>query len=214
MIKRTLAPVLALVAFGMTATASIATYCDGTGCSPNNAAQFTSDLATDDYTLQGIVTFSALNGTLSGSTYTDTTTGIVFADFHGHNLAFSGSGLTTPIGQTNDFIRITLPATYLAIQFNVNVPAGLCLNAACPANQTTGFVGFINPGVTDTWFVDIGPLGAQQFTDILNFNAATLDVNNTDTPEIGTLLLIGTGLIVMRWMKRRPRHFFRTPQTA
>jgi hypothetical protein len=214
MTKRFLAPVLALVAFGMTASASIATYCAGTGCGANNAAQFTSDLATDDYTLQGMMTFSASNGTLSGSTYTDTTTGIVFSDFQGHNLAFSGTSLTTPIGQTNDVIRITLPATYLAIQFNINIPAGLCLDAACPANQTTGFVGFLNTDVTGAWFVDIGPLSATQFTDILNFNPATAGVNNTDTPEIGTLLLIGTGLIVMRWMKRRPRLTFRTPQTA
>jgi hypothetical protein len=156
-------------------------------------------LVTGNYTLQGMMTFGPMSPATS---YSDPATGIVFTDFQGHNLTVSGGVLSTPIGQTNDFIRITIPATYLAIEFDVTAPSGLCLDAYCPANQTSGFVGFINAGASSSWFVDIGPLSAANYTAINNFNAAISNAGGSGVPEVSSTLLIGGGLISMRWMRR------------
>jgi hypothetical protein len=217
--KKFLVPVLALFAFGLPAGASIATYCSGVGCSPDNNAQFMTDLATDSYTLGSLITFSVSNGSLVGDTYSDNTgTGVVFTSDESYALSFSGTSLATPVeGTGTNYIGITIPDTIAAIEFSVTAQGGLCLDPVgpCPASTSpvsSGFVGFINsnPGGSPTWSVDIGAYAAGHNVEINNFSVA-LDAQQSPTPEVGTLLLIGAGLIVMRWMKRSPRRFFRTP---
>jgi hypothetical protein len=214
MTKRFLVPVLALAALGLPAGASIVEYCSGTGCGSQTSAAFMNDLSTDSYTLQGLTTFAASG--ISGSIYTDSATGIVFTDFLGMSLSVSSGTLSTPVtNSTPNYIVMTIPATIVAIEFVVNVPNGVCLNVICPTNETNGFVGFLNSTPGAQWTAQIGAFFGGQSVSINNFNAATAGASQSDTPEIGTLLLIGTGLISMRWMKRAPRHrFFRTPQTV
>jgi hypothetical protein len=211
--KKFLAPILALAAIGLPLRASVATYCAGSGCGAANNTAFTNALATDGYTLQGLTTFVV--GNLVGSTYTDPTTGIVFTDFAGSNLFIIGSELQTPTGVPvlGETILISIPAMYLAISLDVNIPSGLCTDAFCPANETAGFVGFINPGGLAPWSVYIQPASNFNGTGINSFSAAT---GGSETPEVGTLLLIGFGLIAMRWVRRvprLPRLIFRTPRT-
>jgi hypothetical protein len=216
MIKRFLAPVLALVAFGLPMSASVATYCAGSGCSPNNNVQFNTDLATNSLTLGSIITFSNTNGVLAGPDYTDDSTTILFADFLGHGLAYNGSALSTPAETSGpNYIEITLPMTIAAIQLNVTAQGGICLDAACPANQTSGFIGFINPNPSAQWTVEVGLFQDGNVLQFNNFAVAEAGMQGrSETPEVGTLILIGAGLIGMRWMKRAPRLFLRTPQTA
>lgn len=218
MTKRFLVPVLVLAAFGLPAGASIVTYCAGSGCSPENATAFMNDLSTDGYALQGLTTFSSSG--LAGSTYTDSTTGIVFTDFLGMSFGVPGGALSTPATlSTPNYIVMTFPATITAIELTVNIPDGVCLDAYCPANETTGFVGFLNTTPGAEWTAEIGPYSVGGHSvSITNFNAAMTSggsgPGNGDTPEVGTLFLIGAGLISMRWMKRWPKRIFRTPLTA
>ena len=220
--KRFLVPVLAFVACGLPAGASIVEYCSGNNpnCSTNSQAAFNNAVTTDNYTYAyaGLQSFSAGNGMLSGDMYTDTLTQIAFVDYAGGspNGAFSDAGGTLSSPTSGDYtIQITIPATYLAVAFTINVQPGLCDNY-CPELQTSGFVGFINnsPVPDSPWIVNISPLGANGVTQIVNFNAASAQGPVGDTPEVGTLILIGTGLISMRWIKRWPRRVFRIPQTA
>lgn len=210
MMKRFLVPVLVLAACGLPAGASIVEYCSGSNCGATTQSAFNNLVTLDSYTYDGLETFN-VSGDLTGSIYTDSTTGIIFQDFEGHGLTDDGGILTAPGGDT---IEITIPDTILAISMTIYVGAGLCDNY-CAEGETSGFLGFINDGSpTSPWIVSISALGNQANLQIDSFNAASAGVG-ADTPEVGTLLLIGTGLISMRWMRRLPKpRFFRSPQTA
>jgi hypothetical protein len=220
MIKRFLVPVLALAALGLPARASIVEYCSGAGCGGNIQSAFDNAVTVAGYSYEGLETFN-VDADLAGSYYTDDTSGIIFESFFGGgasgNLTDTGGVLSTPNGDYS--IVITIPATVLAINMQINVTPGLCAKD-CAEGETSGFLGFINnDSPTSPWTVTISPTGYGGFTQISSFNAATAGMSQADTPEVGTLLLIGAGLISMRWMKRLPRRlakprFFRTPQTA
>ncbi len=206
--KRFLVPVLALAALAMPARASIVEYCSGTNCGATTQSAFESALTVNGYTYDGLETFNN-SGDLSGSVYTDSTTGIIFQDFQGHALSIAGGILTAPGGDT---IKMTIPNTILAINMTITVGAGLCDNY-CAEGETAGFLGFINnDSPTSPWVVSISTLGNQSTVQINNFNAATAG-SNPETPEVGTLLLIGAGLISMRLLRHLPRKFFRPART-
>jgi len=207
MIKRFLVPVLALAACGVPAGASIVEYCSGSNCGATTQSAFNNVVTLAGYSYDGLETFN-VSGDLVGSIYTDSTTGIIFQDFQGHALTDTGGILTAPGGDT---IEIIIPNTILAISMTITVGAGLCDNY-CAEGETAGFLGFINnDSPTSPWIVSISTLGNQSTVQVNNFNAA----GGADTPEVGTLLLIGAGLISMRWMKRLPKlRFFRAPRTA
>jgi len=211
MIKRFLVPVLALAAFGVPAGASIVEYCSGTNCGATTQSAFNNAVAASNYTYDGIETFNS-GAELSGSTYTDSTTGIIFEDFQGHSLSVVGGALIAPGG---DSIKIIIPNTILALSMTITVGAGLC-DSYCAEGETAGFLGFIDPNSpTSPWSVSISTLGMQDNVQINSFNAAGAGTSQSQTPEVGTLLLIGAGLISMRWMKRLPKpRFFRTAQPA
>jgi len=210
MTKRFLVPVLALAAFGLPAGANIVEYCSGSNCGATTQSAFNNAVTLDGYTYDGLLDFSG--GTLAGSVFTDTTTGIIFTDFQGHALDDTGGILTAPGGDT---ILITIPNTILALSMTINVGAGLCDNY-CTEGETSGFLGFINnDSPMSPWIVGISPAGFQFTVQIDNFNAATGAGPASPTPEVGTLLLIGAGLISMRWMRKLPKpRFFRSPQTV
>jgi hypothetical protein len=156
---------------------------------------------------------------LSGDSYTDNLTEIAFIDYLGGSpngaLAYSGSALTSPSGPGNSYtMQITVPANYVAVSFSIDVPQGLCDNY-CAEGQTTGFVGFVNTGDPSApWVINISPLGAGNVTEIISFDAYSTASQTSDTPEVGTLILIGAGLISMRWMRRAQLHFSGPPQTV
>jgi hypothetical protein len=209
--KRFLVPVLALAAMAVSARASIVEYCSGssTSCSTNSQTAFNNALTADTFT--GVLNFSSSNGTLSGSMYTDTATGIVFEDFQGNALTYSGGILSTPFG--DDTINIILPSTIVAISLTINVTRGLCDNY-CVEGETSGFLGFITDG-TGSWTGYVSPNGSGGYAQINSFSAATTGTTPppSETPEVGTLLLIGAGLISMRLLRHLPRKLFRPART-
>jgi len=220
--KRFLVPVLAFVAFGWPAWAQ-QEYCSSTSanCSTNSQTAFNNAVSADDPA--GVLGFSNSLGVLSNDTYTDDRTSVVFVDYLGGSpngalsYSYSGSALTSPEISGNAYtIQITIPADYLAIALDIDVPRGLCDNY-CPEGQTAGFVAFINTGDPSLpWTVNVSPLAGGFMTEIVNFDAYG-PADMSPTPEIGTLLLIGFGLIAMRWMKRARaprRRLLRTLQTA
>jgi hypothetical protein len=212
MIKKLLVPVMAFVALALPAGASIVEYCSGTSaaCTTNNDAAFTATVAVDNITMQSLAAFAV--GNLAANIYTDPGTGIQFKDVQGGTLSVSTGALSTP--HSDDTIQIIIPMTYLAVSMTVNVTAGLCDNY-CLEGETTGTLSFINndsPSVP--WIVSVSPVNGNGSITLSGFSAGTTMSQSTDTPEVATLLLIGFGLLSMRWMKRWPRGLFLKSQTA
>jgi hypothetical protein len=223
MIKRFLVPVLALAAFGLPAMADVVTYCDGGGCSSNTTAAFNS-LVTLDALTYANATDLTFTGSLTGTTqYTDGLTSMVFADSDGFNITGSSS-LEAKGG--SDTITVTVPSQYSVVQLSLVASTSgfwfTCLDAGCntTTNLTTTpqFVDYVDTTPGTPWTITFSSGSANKLI-IAAFDPAGVASQGgggggSSTPEVGTLLLIGTGLIAMRWMKRVPRRFFRTPQTA
>ena len=213
MIKRFLVPVLALAAFGVPAGASIVTYCDS-GCGANTMSVFNSLTSGDTFASGSPITFGPALGVLSGGNYTDDLTSVLFQATH--NLTDPGA-LDTQNG-AGDALSITVQSNFSALLVALTSQSGIAgfyldssQNNITNLGSTPTTVGYINSNPTGPWTITISKLGGANSVAVNNFNAA----GGAQTPEVGTLLLIGAGLISMRWMKRLPKpRFFRTPQTA
>jgi hypothetical protein len=219
MIKRFLVPVLALAAFGLPAMASSVPYCD-TYCGGNDTAAFSNALALDGYTYVSGTDLTFTGGLSDGGLqYLDGSTGVLFAA----SSAFTITSLTLETA-ANKAITITVPAAFGAIQLMLS-------QTGAPGFATTYTDSFMDdvlltssPWVLDylnttpgsSWTITLTPgtSGEQIIVDAFNPAGIQSQGGGSSTPEVGTLLLIGTGLIAMRWMKRVPRLFFRTPQPA
>jgi hypothetical protein len=216
MIKRFLVPVLALAALGLPARADVVAYCDG-GCGSNIMSVFNSLTSGDAYASGSPITFGPALGVLSGNEYTDDLTSVVF---QATNSLSDLGALDTQDG-AGDALTITVPATYTAIVVSIFSQNGtwvFCIDAACDYATLGSMpvsVGYINSSPTAPWTIQIKEQNGAYSVGVNSFNAANAEAAQSATPEVGTLLLIGAGLISMRWMKRLPRpRFLRTPQTA
>lgn len=217
-IQRFLASAVALVALGLPARASIAVYCDN-GCGANTISSFNSIVVTDTLTYAYGTDKLFTDALTSGSTvYTDGLTEIAFTDTNMFSIT-GANGLET-VG-SHDTVTISIPMTYSAVR--ISLLSGTtgssfftCIDANCDGTQisssTPTSVGYINNTPGSPWTIQLSPSGSDQII-VSNFNAAGA-ANNSDTPEVGTLLLIGSGLIAMRWMNRLPRLVFRSHRTA
>jgi hypothetical protein len=218
--KRFLVPVLALIGLGLPASADVVAYCSGGGCGGGSLATFNTAVTNDGYTYASVddITFGSGPGVLSGNQYTDDLTSVLFQAVH--NLTDPGA-LDTQSG-TGDALTITIPATYTVVLLDLtslNGSGGYCIDNACDIanlNSTPTTIGYMNSGAVSPWTIEISSLGGSVSVAVNDFNVAGAGApdNNSPTPEVGTLLLIGSGLIAMRWMRRWPLHFFRTPQIA
>jgi hypothetical protein len=223
-IKRFLVPVLALAAFVLPASADVIAYCDGFGCGSNTTAAFTSAVTADGDTYASISNITFTDGSLTGVQYDDGLTSVIFQNST-HAFTINSGELDTSISG-NDSVTITVPAAYSAIVLNLtnfnSGTVGFGLDGNDFANLSHGStttVGYTNIGGTDPWTITIFPFQTNGALGILSFDAAGIvqsqaPPTGSDTPEVGTLLLIGAGLIAMRWMKRAPRRFFQAPQIA
>ncbi len=223
MIKRILAPVLVFVGFGLTASASIAEYCSGSNpaCTAFSQTTFISTVSADNPA--GPLGFSDSLGVLSGDSYTDNLTEIAFIDYLGgspNGVMFAASSAfainTLTLVTAANKVQITVPANYVAVSFSIDVPQGLCDNYCAEGHTSSPLeVDYLNTGDPSApWVINISPLGAGNVTEIISFDAYSTASQTSDTPEVGTLILIGAGLISMRWMRRAQLHFSGPPQTA
>jgi len=222
MIKRFLVPVLALAAFGLPAMADVVTYCNGS-CLGNTTADFDSLVTLDGLTYAS-ATDLTFTGSLTGTTqYTDGLTNLVFADSDGFNITGS---LGLQAKGNSDTITITVPSQFSVVQLSM-VASGsgfffTCLDVNCNTSTnltaTPQFIDYVNTAPGSSWTITFSSDASNKMI-VAAFDPAGVASQGgggggSSTPEIGTLLLIGAGLIAMRWMKRVPRRPFRTPLPA
>jgi hypothetical protein len=217
MTKRFLVPVLALVGFGVTARANVTVYCD-VNCGVNSTAAFSSVLLLDGYSYANNpdLTFAGLGLSGGNLQYTDGLTNVMFASTNMFTITSS-----TLVASAGKSVTVTVPAAYAAIQLNASTPSGFdftCFDSSCDGtilSSTPVEVDILNNSPGSAWSFTISTNGipSEQIT-INSFNPAGMPSQGSDTPEVGTLLLIGAGLISMRWMRRAQLRFFGTPQTT
>jgi hypothetical protein len=214
--KRFLFSVMALVALGLPAGAvTVVTYCDGAtpGCT-NSAASFSSS---------GLLPITFTGGYIVSNSFTDVGTGTFFGDD-----AATGGGIISILGDTildsKGGFQINLPANTLVFALNYLIPSGdTYLVSFSSGGNPYSFSLTSSSSSTAAFF---GATSDQAITSLIvysNFNAQTSaaisnfelqGTGTSDTPEVGTLLLIGFGLISMRYLRRAQVRFFHTPQTA
>jgi hypothetical protein len=211
--KKFLAPILVLAAIGLPVGASTVTYCDIGGC-PNSNAAFAAATGSLSFANGGV--FLAFAGSSTTALYTDSLTGTAFDDLSTPDLfTISGGTLATSVNG-RDTVHIIVPAGYTALELFVVMSSAATLTLDSqnyfvnPGAGNSTFLGFTNASTTG-WTVDIAPYGSNSGITVTGFDVAG---PAAPTPEVGTLLLIGFGLIAMRWMPRVPRAIFRTPRTV
>jgi hypothetical protein len=218
MIKRFLVPVLALAALGLPARASIVPYCDN-GCGLNTTAVFNSLVTSTPYTYAYVMD-QTFTGSLTSSTDYIDGTGVEFMDTASSNTFSITGAFALQTSGTNGTILITIPEQFIAVQLSLSSGAGTsnftCIDANCDGTQLSTapiFVDYTNTTPGAAWTIQISAVSPESIV-VDGFNPATAG-SQAQTPEVGTLLLIGSGLIGMRWMKRLPKpRFFRSPQTT
>jgi hypothetical protein len=216
MIKRILAPVLAFVGFGLTASANGVPYCDNF-CGGNNTAAFSSALATDSYSYVSMTDLT-FTGSLSGGNqqYVDGPTAVMFAA----SSAFTINSMTL-VTAANKVLTISVPAGFPAIQLFLSQTGGGNI-ATTYTDSSLDLVNltstpleldYLNTAPGSGWTITLTPATSGEQITVDSFNPAGAQ-SQSDTPEVGTLLLIGAGLISMRWMRRAQLHFSGPPQIA
>ena len=205
--KRFLSSVLAFVVIGVSARASVTTYCDSSSplCTDNSAAFSNAGLLAIDFTSAMIVSNS----------FTDPTTSTAFGNWFGGTMTNPTDALTN---SENGF-QITLPTNTMVFALNYQAPSGSVF-----VNFTVGVTNYDYTLTSSSVPLFFAVTSDQPLTNLVVSgspeNPATITnfelqgTQMSDTPEVGTLLLIGSGLIAMRYMRRARSYFFRTPQTA
>jgi hypothetical protein len=198
---------LALVAACVPASASLVTF--------TTPASFSA--ATSDLTFQNI----AIVGPFSGNSYVDIGTGVTFTDSTGLIVVASppwsspaGAALETSAGGAT--INIALPSTGRAFslymgQNNFSIDFTVSLT-----NGTDSYIHTFDQTlltIPDFFgFRTDAPITS--FTIQADAGALKLDLNNAqlgteaveaDTPEVATFLLIGSGLVCLRFLGRQQK---------
>jgi len=161
------------------------------------------------------LTFETFSGPYnSAAGLLDAITNVRFVGFQSDNVSydltvsgfgFSGSNVLTQ-SQSNGYINVVLPSNIRAFGVDLNsagsLGATVAYNAAggfshlAAAAGATGFFGVRTDAPITNLIFSTGV-----FTKI---SADNFEIGaQAETPEVATLLAIGTGLIAMRWMRRR-----------
>jgi len=212
--KRFLAPILVLAAFGLPAGASVVAYCDtgSPSCTDPSSAFDSTGLLAINFTAASIVSNS----------FTDPGSSAAFYDYVGGTVEFPTA---TSIADSENGFQVNLPANTLILAFDYLVPSGS--NFAVQVYTSSGRIAYENftssssstPaffGVTsDQAITNVYITGSPVLGTISNFDLQGTG-GDAQAPEVGTMLMIGIGLISMRWLKRVPLRWFHshTPHLA
>jgi hypothetical protein len=201
--ERILISVLALATVAKPAWATSTTvYCTAS-CGANDQTAFNN--ATAGVFFQGI-TFTVANMTAS-TTYSDPN-GVTLTDYNNNNTLSVTGGNLVDTGSWG--FAAALPSVVYDFWFVITAPAFSTLNAGFTAPDgaysnsfTIGSSGIFFFGVTSTAPITnlVFHNGATQTDALTGFDFAS----QTQTPEAATLLLIGTGLILLRFFKKRDK---------
>lgn len=201
------------------------TYCDS-GCIDNTGTKSYTDWRSapgaTGLAFSSLTTF--VSGGLNGSgVYTDAGTGTVFTGYSGSNVdgqvAVLGTALAQGNNGSNTGFEIKLPAnTYAFAAIIGSCSSGLCNNAgfaiyAVGQGDHTSFgtnCGLTVPGGGPAQFFGIvsdTPLSYLFISSSVNYPKIGIDSfevgQAAPTPEVSTFLLIGSGLVLMRFLRRR-----------
>jgi hypothetical protein len=187
----------------------------------SNAATEFANATTGLFFPDPLTSFTA-SGLMPGNLeYADQNTATDFFGFQSNGttpdtLSVNGTKLQTVIG-TGDVIGIVMPANTYAFAANISVLSGAavyCIEPESTFNHSTNcdatvglstspaFIG-VYSNTTPLTTIWIGPFSSSTTLQIDNFEIGE------GTPEVATLLMIGSGLIFFRFLRR-----FRTPQEA
>ena len=204
---------LFMAALGVFSTPGFATLVTYTA-----ASSFAS--ANTDQTFQNL-TFPTLTG--SSTSYTDLSTGILFTSTSGLSVVVNPNAWADPASgnvlQTNSpggTINITLPTTARSFGFYLG-GVSTFLDVQITVADSSG--GSYSQGLTQPF-----PLSVPRFWGVRSDSAITAltlvaNVPNeylalgpgqlgspaAETPEAATMLMIGTGLIILRFLRRKPK---------
>jgi hypothetical protein len=207
--------VLALAGLAVPASATITYTSCSSGCSSTTGtyAIWQTASGSDGLTFSMSPATFALADLVSG-VYTDPT-GTVFTGYSGasiDNLAVSGSALAQTISGTGSAIQLTLPANTFAVAFTITTVSGfgdpmVAVNNSnlsgsnytivIPNSSSTEFFGLISSTAINSIYVgNLGSGGAPQIND---FELG----QSSPTPEVPSVALIGSGLVLFGLLRRR-----------
>jgi hypothetical protein len=199
--QRLLIPVLALAAWPASASV-IATYTNPTLFNNNTANLFAIDLG-------------SLTSGPSG--LSDSTSGVLFSDINGQAslLSVTNCGSTCQLLTSDSLfeqINIRIPSNIIALAFYIVFPSSgqtvTVSGAGSPTPSFTSppssqFFGVQTDGTVTT--LTIQGQNTHQQVIIDNIQAESTGTQVSNTPEAATFLLIGSGLVFMRLLRRRAR---------
>jgi hypothetical protein len=212
--------IVALAGLAIPAQATITYSSCNSGCSNiNTGVTFTTFGTTATGlgdTMSSAITF--VSGGLSGTPaiYVDAGTGTTFAGYSNattqNSLQILGTSLAQTINGANSGIQVTLPANTYAfavfvstvssfgspfVELGDRIVSNSNYSLVIPNNSTSVFFGIISDTPISNLF--IGNLGNDGAVKIQSFEIG----GPAPTPEVSTFLLIGTGLVLMRFLRRR-----------
>ena len=214
--------IVALAGFAVPAHATIAfVYCNDTSHCTSNSGMTFSTFGTAagglGDTMSSPITFVSAGLSGTPAIYVDASTGTIFAGYSNATTQnsvqiFGSTSLAQTINGANSGIQVTLPANTYAFAMFVSTVSSFGnplvelgdrnvsnsnYGLAIPNNSTSVFFGIISSTPLSSLF--IGNLGNDGPVEINSFETG----GPAPTPEVSTFLSIGTGLVVMRFLRRR-----------
>ena len=223
--------IAALAGFAIPAHATIAfVYCNDTSHCTSNSGMTFSTFGTAagglGYAMSSPITFVSAGLSGTPAIYVDAGTFTSFAGYSNattqNSLQILGTTLAQTINGANSGIQVTLPANTYAFAMFVSVFSGFGnplvelgdrnvslsnYGLAIPNSSTSVFFGIVSSTPLSSLF--IGNFGNNDgAVEIQSFEIG----GPAPTPEVSTFLLIGSGLVLMRFLRRRQqRHRQTTP---
>lgn len=215
-----LAGLVIVTLFAPRASASIIYSICTSGCTDSSGtySSVQGQSAAAGLTFSPTISFTAAN--LSNGVYIDPSTNVTFnvssnPGVPDINASVIGTSLVQGASGTGSGIEIDLPANTFAISLNVIEAGGsfgnLLVNGQSFGFMSSGLVSIVSDSALSS--ISLNPTGGGKYT-LSDFQTGTQSTNSGggggdvgDTPEPSTIILIGTGLLIGGFARRRQGRF-------